>query len=507
MPILKVLRTPKNGALGADHFPGHGTVLRPVEDPEGVSLNADMLKAIRLEPDFPKLPARLANRISDLYVKMLNRASEEGVTLYASGGQKEVSVVLLRDDATMKEWRVLVPTQVVGGASVEADYDLPLCDIETGEEVKNFPPDGWSVAGTSHSHNTMGAFFSSVDDRNELPQPGVHFVCGSFTKVKEDYDFRVAMSIVYHGMRYEKVIQEDQSIRSLSWDDIVEFTREEFRCHDNVLEYVKLETPTTWDHAGFGRGLAKQYEYDPILSYYNGLDDRRSQYAAHYPPRTEYAATNVDRQYVGMAKRSFISMPPIADLTKSDELCAWITQFDKACGSLGMGLAHKGFDAADNPTEILGNRGVCAIVQPGVAQYERDTLPCVPDSGFWVPAQTYLGSKRLEITLAFFVKESDGGLWPYVKVAGSMRWTRMIPCFTGQLTKLAKKQRRDTKKSAIPTRFEIDSPDEGFTTRGLKASDFTPVEIGLLIEAWANDDRTLEPMLEAFDRFVGFDID
>lgn len=236
-----------------DNFPGHGTVLRRTDARDGAEIPLEAFDAIQLDPEFVKVPAFIICRIRDLFIKTM----EKMPPARGPDQSSEVSVVLLRDEATQKIWRCLVPEQFVGKAFVQADYERPLVDIVTGERIERLPLTGWLKAGTSHSHNTFGAFFSGTDNRNELPQNGIHFIFGNFHKNDAGiYDYNVCVSVVYHHKRYTSKVMEDGSVEALRWDDLLLFSDDagvNYACHDDVHANVHIEQPANWDTKGFAQ--------------------------------------------------------------------------------------------------------------------------------------------------------------------------------------------------------------------------------------------------------------
>lgn len=524
MPILQVLRTPKGGAVGADYFPGHGTILRPVDDPDGVALDPELFTAIRLDPNFQKIPASLANRISDLYVTMLGRQKEAGFTFNLTDSQKEVSVVLLRDEETQTKWRVLVPTQVVGGASVEADYTKPLCDIETGEKVEQFPPPGWLHAGSSHSHNTMGAFFSSVDDKNELPMPGVHFVLGGFRQSTDEgvsWNFDVAASIVYHHRRFERVIEQgpdgQRVFRKLVWQDILEFTLDtKYEAHANVHQYISVEKPQITvvggGHSGYARDYALEGYYGRSLLGFTESDDHRRR------------PIDVRNKELVSRVRSKVQHIKRANLDDRNSVIDWLTAFDSMMSSFGIGLVHRAFDDAVSPNEVITKRGIVLVPKDlNDKGRPRMELPARSTTGYWCPRQSHVGTMLLEVGL-FFLVESGSDVVPYIQVgyggSGATMWREAKAVFAAQLADEARAQRAalgikeivrldgaaiqreidfDERDEALIAQLDAefddwDEGDEEFATRGVKASDFTKTEVDLLIRSWSRD-KILGPFL------------
>jgi hypothetical protein len=105
-------------------------------------------------------------------------------------------------------------------------------DIETGEEIEQYPPSGWIPVGSSHSHNTMQAFFSGIDDKYELDDPGIHLVIGSVDT--KNMKYTIASSVVGSRRRFE-----------LPYDNLVDATPVEgVNFHPKVIDYVDWSTPT-----------------------------------------------------------------------------------------------------------------------------------------------------------------------------------------------------------------------------------------------------------------------
>lgn len=271
------------GAYEFVHSAAWGTVLVPVNDPN-TKVSYDEINGIKLVDNFPKIPADLwARWISLCFHLCPEKGASSGVSSTSSSspivhqrwnqesqkydyykyvdgkevsatkeeweakgpttttpvggynnchsGELEVSMLLLRKRDDLTQWRILVPKQVVTGASVNADLSETI-DIVTGERFNAFPPVGWVHAGSSHSHNTMGAFFSSTDDKSELTVPGLHVVVGRIDKKEMTYEYKA--SIVMRQMR-----------RNIDLLDVVDARPvEDMRFHADVLELIKVNKPT-----------------------------------------------------------------------------------------------------------------------------------------------------------------------------------------------------------------------------------------------------------------------
>lgn len=228
------------GFMEVHHSSAWGSVLIPVEDPKALTLSFDELNAVKLIDGFPKIPSKLWSRWIKLCVHQCHhqeKKQEEAIEIirqwssdkkdfeffrYINGKrevvtdpdihksgkykilgeysryhtpyqeQLEVSALLCRKMDNLAEWKILIPKQQVSHASVRAETAQSI-DIETGEVYGVFPPHGWLHAGSTHSHNTMGAFFSGTDDSSELSVPGLHIVVGSIKKEEDTYEAKASI--------------------------------------------------------------------------------------------------------------------------------------------------------------------------------------------------------------------------------------------------------------------------------------------------------------------------
>jgi hypothetical protein len=165
----------KSGCLQLITSEYWGSWYRAIDDPKGKDVNIkELLSQFWIKPDFDKVPLIDLRRI---------------VTFY----RKYISNVAANSTVDTNEVQVLLPKQIITLATVEA-VTHPCCDLETGEDYDIFPPVGWVHAGSSHSHNTMSAFFSPKDDLGELTVPGLHFVIGSITAGSYDIKASIVMN-------------------------------------------------------------------------------------------------------------------------------------------------------------------------------------------------------------------------------------------------------------------------------------------------------------------------
>lgn len=223
----QLIRSKNNGSYTLVKSKAWGSYLDKCEDPEGIEITAEMLETLLVNEDFPKIPKDLWSRIISLYFELCEPGNK------TADQTSEVSVVFLRSDTPedtasgYRTWKVLVPLQKVGHGSVSAKFDKCV-DIVSGEEELNFPPQGWVHSGSSHSHNTMGAFFSSTDDKNELGVPGLHIVVGCIDIKDKTYEAKA--SIVLKGKRY--IVDPDL---------VIETDPDEKPFHANVRNYISRE--------------------------------------------------------------------------------------------------------------------------------------------------------------------------------------------------------------------------------------------------------------------------
>lgn len=238
-PPKNFIRSKRHGCFVVRNSPAWGMFLQPVDDPQGKRLTNFERESLQLIKDFPKVPPELWSRIIGLYFYMCPPAEKLSANYHDN--QLEVQVCFLRDAETKNEWKVVVPKQIVSGISVKSELNQCI-DIATGEKYDQFPPQGWLHAGSSHSHNTMDAFFSSIDDKSELTVPGMHIVIGNIDQTKMEYSYQA--SIVLRKLR-----------KDIDLDKVVAVNHElELEFHEDVLEYIDtVMTANTKLYAELGK--------------------------------------------------------------------------------------------------------------------------------------------------------------------------------------------------------------------------------------------------------------
>ena len=185
-----ILRTSENGCW--EVYTGTwGNYLRPAFDPDANAVITDEhLKHFELNENIYRIP-------SELWAKWIKLCFHYVDKVQAC---VEVSVRILRSVEDPSVYRFLVPRQKVSGASVRVDSFDEAIDLDTGEEITQYPPEGWVPVGSSHSHNTMQAFFSGTDDKYELGDPGIHIVVGSINTKEMKYTIAASVVVVVVGL-------------------------------------------------------------------------------------------------------------------------------------------------------------------------------------------------------------------------------------------------------------------------------------------------------------------
>lgn len=216
-----------------------GSFLSVTSDPLGEhEITKDQLQSFELFDDYPKIPYVLWQAWLSLCMDVCDGVKTHGVI----DGGSEVCCRFLINDAG--EWRIIIPRQTVGSGSVRASDFNDSVDLMTGEPVETYPPEGWYPAGSSHSHNTMSAFWSTIDDSSEIPDPGVHITVGSIDTKRRQYDY--CWSITANHTRYKFKWREDQHIIA---DPLTE-NPELPGFHKNCLKYIKNEDNYSYISSG-----------------------------------------------------------------------------------------------------------------------------------------------------------------------------------------------------------------------------------------------------------------
>ncbi len=139
--------------------------------------------------DLPKIPALQFAKIVAFFKEVHKQHRSE-------------AIVLVHFNENTEEFRLQIPHQKVSPASL--DY------IRT--EV--YP--GFTNVSTIHSHSSMSAFHSGIDDKDEEDVDGLHITVGHLNW--DDGRFDLSVSIVFNGHRF--MVDADDYIDGLIYDEI-----------------------------------------------------------------------------------------------------------------------------------------------------------------------------------------------------------------------------------------------------------------------------------------------
>lgn len=224
--MTEFIRTPRNGCFQV-RTNAWGSFLSPIPDPDAhADLEDGALERFELNSNISKIPADLWSR----WIKLCFHFA------HLKQGDLEVSCRLLRKEDDRSTWRILVPRQEVSGASVRIDTFDSSIDIETGELIETYPPQGWVPAGSSHSHNSMPlAKFSSIDDASELGCPGLHIVISHVSILKNTYVPTASVTA-----NHRRFYLDDAA-------DVIDLTPADTTFHPSVLTIIEPER-TRWSY-------------------------------------------------------------------------------------------------------------------------------------------------------------------------------------------------------------------------------------------------------------------
>lgn len=212
-PQDDIFRTKRDGVFKL-HECFFGAYLAKIDDPQSnAEIAPDDLKRFMLHPEYSMIPTELWAPWIKLCFDICGKTAAE------------VSMRLLQRIGDRTQWRAVVPLQVITGGSVRTGNFSDSIDLVTGEVLTSYPPEGWMAVGSSHSHNTMPAFFSSTDDEYELNDPGIHIVVGNIQLAANEYT--PLASITNQKRRF-----------IIPYVDIVDVTSDNNPYHPDVMGYI-----------------------------------------------------------------------------------------------------------------------------------------------------------------------------------------------------------------------------------------------------------------------------
>lgn len=120
---------------------------------------------------------------------------------------KSEAAVLLYYNQAENKWAYCVPQQTVSAAAVSYDIAKGATyvvedNLEAG--LDKLPEGEWSQVGSIHSHASMSAFHSGVDDKDEFGFDGIHITIGGFNKPVHEYACRV----MFGKKDFKKTLEE-----------------------------------------------------------------------------------------------------------------------------------------------------------------------------------------------------------------------------------------------------------------------------------------------------------
>ena len=160
---------------------------------------------------------------------------------------KGEAIVLLTYDE--KTYGLVAPKQEVSGASLS--YKT--------EDCKN-------VVGTIHSHNTMSAFHSGTDDKDEEKMDGIHLTLGN---VMESFP-SISCSATKNGERFmfrvDSLFKMDDVTRTLNMEESIKQVDEKKHAYEWDKEKDKGR------YAGWGNQHGRNCVTDPGFDHYDKGD-------------------------------------------------------------------------------------------------------------------------------------------------------------------------------------------------------------------------------------------
>ena len=308
MTSTNVLRTRSEGCWSVQEN-SWGRFLSPANDPlADTVITSEQLEGFELKENTPRIPAILWNRWINLCFELTRRDKRN----------LEVSCRLLRNDADPSQYRIVVPEQKVTVVSVRVDSFDKAIDITTGEVISQWPPEGWSPCGSSHSHNTMDSFFSGTDDQFELGDPGLHIVVGNIDITQGTYTLKA--SITANKRRF--IIDDDLVVDKDAPG--------EYDFHSSVIDIISLP----------GQAKTKPLSSGYWNSSYSTLDAEWANYNTIYSS-TNNSSRNTDQfQVVNNEMNGVLAV--VDDLIKACELEGVSTS--EALLDLSVTLEEMAFD-------------------------------------------------------------------------------------------------------------------------------------------------------------------
>jgi PRTRC genetic system protein A len=188
----------------------------------------------------PKIPFNIILEIVEFFKAVYNKHKAEAIAL-----------LLFNYDT--KKWAYYIPKQEVSGASL--DYDVSKEDFEHKHLV-----------GTIHSHASMSAFHSGVDDNDEEHFDGIHMTIG---KLSDKIEY--VCSAMVHGQRvtmpFDELVEIPENTKYLT-----KVSKKEYKQIQSAKSELYKVSPSQYSHAGYYNGYSANY-MDEYKDYLGGREN------------------------------------------------------------------------------------------------------------------------------------------------------------------------------------------------------------------------------------------
>ena len=266
------------------------------------------------------------------------------------------AIVLLFYNEETKVYKIVPPVQKVNAASIEYDRGLTL--------------DGWTMAGSIHSHAAMSAFHSGVDHDDETSFDGLHLTIGN----AGDDQVSISASIVSNGHRF-MVDPEDYVSRLVKTKDEDEKqtrpNRVVWKWNPAQQKMVQDEVATSRFGVTTYRRMDKRYsvavskKYFKVPNGWMGMVEKKT-YSYHTWQGYGHGV------YGGNVQNHYNRNQRIIDSWRNDSFmtgdeCGWGHNFDSSL----WGRRNKAFQSGQAP-KLLEAPKTSAEVTPD----EDEIIPC-----------------------------------------------------------------------------------------------------------------------------------
>ena len=205
----------------------------------------------------PKIPEKIFADMYRFFIDVYKKYASEAILL------------IFYNEAT-QDYKIISPKQEVSAASMEYDRKFT---------IKNY-----TMIGDIHSHGSMSAFHSSVDDADEESFDGLHITLGHIMKD----EISISASIVINGSRF--IIDPLEYIEGISEiEEIEEIDTNYFNTYTqnlSTLYRTKDEESLLMDKIDQNNKINisdKQYKFTPDITDYIGVPEWIDQVKKHIP--------------------------------------------------------------------------------------------------------------------------------------------------------------------------------------------------------------------------------